>query len=68
MHARDFHGQVQADGELLRREPGVSAEDSGALRARAKHVHARGRAEGPAKPVYGGGQEGGGDGDVRGYR
>ena len=64
----DVHGAVGGGRSVHRRQPGVPAEDPGAVGARAGDLLPGGGAQLAAEPVHGGGAAGGGAGDVRRHR
>ncbi|KAL6966817.1 3-ketoacyl-CoA synthase 20 [Sarracenia purpurea var. burkii] len=61
---RDLHGEIDRHRDVHGGKPGFSKEDSGEVRAGPEDVCSEGSSTGVAEPVHGGGEEGGGDGDV----
>ncbi|KAK3012621.1 LOW QUALITY PROTEIN: hypothetical protein RJ639_009891, partial [Escallonia herrerae] len=63
-HQRKVFGVVFACWDFHRREYCLSEKNPGEVRVRSEDLLPRSNHTVPAKPVFGGGQEGGGDGDV----
>jgi hypothetical protein len=66
--AGDVHAAVGGGGGVHGRQPGVPAQDPGAVRARAGHLLPQGRAQLAAQPVHGGGPRRGRGRHVRRHR